>query len=967
MSLFLLQTKLYLPRRQRQKNIVPRPQLTAKLTAGLVGKVTLISAPAGFGKSTLLSEWIHDSGFETFAMELDSIATNPQSTISNQKFCCLTLDNDDNDPVRFLLYLIAAVQKFDSTIGATAWDLLQSPQPPVAKTILTLLLNDLSRLAVEGSQPRPVYVLVLEDYHEITAQPIHELLAYLIDYAPPHLHVIITTRADPPLPLSRWRVRDQLSEIRAADLRFTTDEVATFLNDRIGLHLSMDEIIALEMRTEGWIAGLQLVALSLQGRPDKTNFLQTFSGSHRYVLNYLIEEVLNQQPKAVQAFLLQTSILDRLCGSLCDAVIGSSSEVRGDSSPRQGPVANDQSKALLEQLYQANLFLAPLDDERQWYRYHPLFAEVLQHRLHQTQPETAPYLHGRASVWFEHQGLLADAIRHALRAADFPRMADLIEQSWPALWNQGAVATLLNWVQALPPETLLARPTLAISHAWALALASQIEAAETALQHVETALQAVAPDVASPLARTALLGRIAALQAMMAARRGASRQAIHLARSALSLIPANLGLLRGDACYALGLALQQHGALPEALRVYQEATRLSVAGDDHFLSIAARYHQGRIWMAQGQLRMAANTYQQLLTTADQRERPAPVIGLAHVGYAEVLYQWNKLAAAAHQVETGLALSPSGSLTYTDGPLHRFLTLARIRLAMGDHEGALAAVQLAKDTAQQTGISVDGARADALEALVHLHLGQPEVAGRWAPGNAQAPPDDEHLAYAHEFEMLVFVRLLLAQGRAGEALLLLTDWLPAAEAAQRMGSVIEMNMLQAQALRMDGQSAAARRSLARALALAQPEGYIRLFVDEGESLRRLLADHRLQIAADDGSGRQSEYVDTLLGAFEEQPPTTPQSLPFLAGDQLSTTEALPIRHPQPQISKHVGPLTGRELEVLRLTAAGLSNAAIAAQLVVSVGTVKSHLKHIYGKLAVQSRTQAVARAHALDLL
>lgn len=371
-------------------------------------------------------------------------------------------------------------------------------------------------------------------------------------------------------------------------------------------------------------------------------------------------------------------------------------------------------------------------------------------------------------------------------------------------------------------------------------------------------------------------------------------------------------------------------------------------------------------MALGQLHRAASTYQQLLSAAAQRERPVPVVGLAHVGYGEILYQWNELTAAAHQVETGLTLSPSGSLTYTDGPLYRFLTLARIRLAMGDQEGALAAVQLAKQTAQQTGILLDEERAAALEAWVYLRLGQVEVAGRWAQGYAQVLTDEGHLMYAHEFEMLVFVRVLLVQARAGEAQSLLTQWLPAAEAAQRLGSIIEMNILQAQALRLDGQSAAARQMLAQALVLAEPAGYIRLFVDEDEPLRLLLEDYRLQLAADSIGGRLPEYADILLAAFEEPTPTAPQISPLLVSTQLSTTESLPSHHPQPQRSKLVEPLTSRELEVLRLTAAGLSNAAIAAQLVVSVGTVKSHLKHIYGKLAVQSRTQAVARARALDL-
>ena len=403
MSLPILQTKLYVPKHQRQRNVVARPQLMAKLDAGLAGRVTLISAPAGFGKSTLLREWIVAS-----RSHFNGGARGEPTAI--QHVTWLTLDGDDNDPTRFFSYLIASLRMFDPMVGESAWSLLQSPEPAEPKTILTLLLNDLSVLVGEGQEPLQAYVLVLEDYHLVTAQAIHEALTYLIDNMPPHLHVIITTRADPPLPLARWRTRDQLAEIRAADLRFTLDEAAAFLNQRMGLQLSMDDVTALEQRTEGWIAGLQLVSLSLQGHADKADFVQTFSGDNRYVLNYLVEEVLNQQSSSVQEFLLRTSILKRLCGPLCDAVMNS----RGQAQP------------LLERLHQANLFLVPLDDEGAWYRFHPLFAEALQHRLHEAGPAAVADLHARASVWYEQAGLLADAIYHCLRAADHARTAELL-------------------------------------------------------------------------------------------------------------------------------------------------------------------------------------------------------------------------------------------------------------------------------------------------------------------------------------------------------------------------------------------------------------------------------------------------------------------------------------------------------------------------------------------------------------
>ncbi len=974
MSLPILQTKLYAPRRLRQAKVVHRPRLTAKLEAGLTSKVTLIAAPAGFGKSTLLSEWM--AAFSPQALAPQA-AVEAGSRASREHVAWLALDPDDNDPVRFLTYLIASLQKFATTVGETAMALLASPGGvagvPTPKTILTLLVNDLSLLASEDNLPLHPYVFVLEDYHVITAHPIHAALTFLIDHLPAHVHVIITTRADPPLPLARWRARDQLSEIRADDLRFTPDEAATFLNDQMGLTLSTTEVMALGARTEGWIAGLQLVALSLQGRDDKASFLQTFSGGHRYILNYLIEEVLNQQSKTVQEFLLRTAILERLCGPLCDHLF-TDDDVRfmqdgvddGGLQATSGQQPFD-SQAILEQLYHANLFLVPLDDEGQWYRYHQLFAEVLQHRLRQSQPNLLPTLHRRASAWYAANALFADAIRHAILAADFARTAELIEQIWPTTWNQGAVTTLLNWVQVLPQTTLMAHPALWVSYAWALAFTGQIEAAEASLRQVETMLQVTASAVeTAPIARNTLLGRAVALRAMLAARRG-EPAAIHLAQYSLTLIPADALRLRGDAYFALGLAYQKSGALSEALQAYQAVVELGIAADDIFLTIAARYHAARTYMAQSYLRVAAASYQQVLAFATQHNKPLPVVGLVYVGYAEILYQWNNLAGAAQQVEIGLALSPPSDLTYIDGPLHRFSILARIRQAMGDREGTLAALQLAKDTAQQTGIALDGKRAAALDALIQLRLGQPELAIQWAQNYAHSLTEEAQFTYLHEFETLVFVRVLLVQDRMDEVLMLFAQWLPAAEVAQRLGSMLEMLMLEALALGATGQIDAAKRTLTRALALAEPEGYVRLFVDEGEPMRLLL---KQWLASDDlqsapGSppaldANLAGYAAKIVAAFASQP------TPSADGEDDTGHKAL-LGNPKSEIPNLVEPLSHRELDVLRLIAAGLSNATIAEQLVVSVGTVKTHLKHIYGKLAVQSRTQAVAQARTLGLL
>lgn len=956
----LLATKLYIPRQPlaQRTTFVPRPQLLAQLEAGLGGKLTLIAAPAGFGKSTLLSDWSGES-----AAPLVADAISPQTATPRPAFCWLSLEESDNDPIRFWLYVIAALRSINPVLSADTPALLQSPEPPPLETILTLLLNDLSRLP---AVPAPAMVLVLEDYHVITTLAIHQSLTFLLEHLPPTLHLVMTTRADPPLLLGRLRAHGQLAEIRADDLRFTDSETAFFLNDRMGLHLSPAELQLLAARTEGWIVGLQLAALSMNGYADKAEFLRSFSGGHRYILNYLIEEVLNHQPKAIQTFLLRTAILTRLCGPLCDAVMSVEEEAGVDmlSPPLSG-------QAMLTQLEQANLFLVPLDDRGQWYRYHQLFAEVLQYRLRQSEPTLVPHLHHRASLWYAQQGYLVDAIQHALLATEFAYAATLIEQVWPTLWNQGAIATLFNWMQALPlvdspVAALWGRPSLYVSYAWGLALTGQIVAAEASLQQVEATLNAPSGNAGTANAARSptpdlLLGRAAALHALLAARCGEPATAVPLAEHALMLIPQD-ALARADAYYALGLAQQQAGLLTAAFAAYEAAAQLSLSAKDNFLTIAAHYHKARILMAQGYLQEAATTYQQVLAVAVDAKKQLPVVGLAHVGYGEIFYQWNDLVAAAGQVETGLALSPRRDLAYTDGPLHRFSILARIRQAVGDRAGALAAIGLAKETAQQTGIALDVERAAALEALIQLRLDELTLAAQWAALFARSRTATEQFSYLHEFELLVFARVLLAQGRVTELLALLADWLPAVEAAQRQGSLLEIYTLQVLALHLAGQTAAAMSWLTRTLLLAQPEGYVRLFVDEGEPMQVVLDEwefwHATQPDAADAAHLRT-YTQQLLNAFaasavldaRASAPNAPPPLPT----RTSPTGGL------------IEPLTEREIDVLRLVTAGLSNAAIAEQLVVSVGTVKTHLKHIYGKLAVQSRTQAVAEARSLNLL
>lgn len=935
-SLFtpLLSTKLYFPRRQP---LVSRPRLIRRLEAGLGRKLTLIAAPAGSGKSTLLSEWIGD----------------PQAIFTQRRptFCWLALDESDNDLIRFWLYFIAALQSANPNLSEATPTLLQSPEPPPIETILTILLNDLDAwLSAVESEPGPALVLVLEDYHVIATPAIHESITFLLDHLSPALHLVISTRADPPLPLARLRARNQLSEIRMDDLRFTAEETALFLNDRMALGLAPAEIHLLVTRTEGWIVGLRLAALSMQGHVDKADFLRSFSGGHRYILSYLLEEVLNQQSQPVEEFLLYTSILNRLCGPLCNAVLGTD----------HTSAAAWHSQSILEQLEQANLFLVPLDDLGQWYRYHQLFAEVLQHRLRQRQPEIVATLHQRASLWYEQEEYVADAIYHALLGTDFPRAVRLIEQVWSTLWNQGAIATLFAWVQALPEEMVLLCPSLYVSYAWGLALTGQIEAAEAVLYQVEATLQALIAEAAAASTSHILLGRAAALRAMLAARRGEPADAVQLAHQALTLLPADAAQ-QGEAHYALGLAKQQQGALVAAYQAYEKAAQFGAARNDSFLSVAARYHEARILMVQGHLQQAATAYQQILTLAAQAQKKLPVVGLAHVGYGEILYQWNDLTAAAQQVDMGLALSPNRDLTYTDGPLHRFSILARIRQALGDHQGALAAVKAANETAQQTGIALDLERAAALEVLIHLRWAEVALAEQWAGHYSQRQSTTIHVTYLHEFETLTWMRVLLAQGRGAELLVLLTQWIATLADHDRQGTVLEIQLLQVLALRLDGQTEQAMHLLAQTLVAAEPEGYIRLFVDEGEAMRQAIMACRVHHP--EWPAALQHYVAQVLNAF----PADGRLLPGQAEPQEGEVPATALAARELPPSGLIEPLTDRELEILRLVAEGLSNAAIAAQLLIAVGTVKTHLKRIYGKLAVQSRTQAIAQARTLDLL
>jgi LuxR family maltose regulon positive regulatory protein len=886
MSTSLLTTKLHMP--PVSPKLVPRSRLIQQLEEGLhLGhRLTLATAPAGFGKTTLLSDWLRQT---------------------DRPVAWLSLDDGDNDPTRFLAYLVAALQRIDSAIGQTAQAMLQDPQTPPLEPLLTSLVNDIA------ATPHP-FILVLEDYHAIESPAIHRALSFLLDHLPPPgpgMHLVVATRADPPLPIARLRGRGQLTELHVADLRFTPDETETFLNEVMELSLAAKDIAVLERRTEGWIVGLQLAALSIQGREDVSDFITAFTGSHRYVLDYLTEEVLHRQSEDTRAFLLQTAILDRLCGPLCDAVTGKAKNYR-----------------TLEALEATDLFIVPLDDERRWYRYHHLFADLLRQRLQREGSDLVPELHRRASEWYEANGLIPEAVSHALASANLERAADLIEWTAWTVLIRGEMITLLGWLDALPDDLLRSRPQLGVLRAWALAFTGRLEDIESQLHEVDI--------------RQAQ-GDVAAVRAHVAALRGDVPGTIELAHQALEQLPEQKWFSRGLVALSLGIAYWRSGDLAAASRALTEAIVLGREADQKYLTLRASATLGHVQKVQGLLRQAVANYRQALELADEAgSRPVPFAAIACVGIAESLYEWNDLDGAKRYALEGIKLRELGG--FVAYLLLGHAVLARVHQVRGDVDSASEVMQEAERLAQRH----DDARLRAvvadLQAWLWVAQGNARAASRWAREHRLSPVDELHST--REVEQLAVARVLIASATSwgstqgseiDEVLELLAQLRKAAEAAERTGSLIKILPLQSLAFQAQGDLDQASSTLEQALSLAEPEGYVRTFVDEGQPMARLLRRALTRSIA-------PSYVSKLLAAFGESAPAASHAAQAL-----------------------VEPLTERELEVLRLIAAGLSNREIAQELVVAVSTVKSHINHIYGKLDVRSRIQAVAKAQALDLL
>jgi LuxR family maltose regulon positive regulatory protein len=917
MSMPLLKTKLYIPPIRHE--LVPRPRLIDRLNAGLDRKLTLISAPAGYGKTTLLSEWI--AGYRKLEAQV--------------RFAWVSLDEGDNDASCFLTYAVSALQTVEEDSGAAILAALAMPQPPPIEALFTDLINETT--AIPGR-----CVLVLDDYHVIHAQAVHDALSFLLERLPPNIHLVIATRADPPLPISRLRGRGELIELRQADLSFTPDEVNAYLKTAVSLDLADDTIASLTARTEGWITGLQMAALSMRERDDIAGFIAAFSGSHEYIADYLSDEVLSQQPESVRIFLLQTSILDRLTGPLCEAVTG---QARGQQT--------------LEELKEGNLFVVSLDDERRWYRYHHLFASLLQQRLGRSQPEIGPELHRRASVWYEQNGFVADAIQHALVAGDLDRGERLVAENALTMIYGGRLVTLVGWLEAVPPGVLHSRPWLSVAYAWALGFAGEPGRIEPLLRDAEEALGTVD----GRIERQHITGHIATIRAYRSMQRREIARAAGLVREALQYLPEDDLLARSFATDLAGNVHRMSGNLVAAAQTMSEALALAEAANATYLAVDVRCDLAKIQIAQGQLRMAAATCRRALRLTEgpvgRRGSPMPIKGQACAWLSLVLCEQNDLDAALEHATDGLRICRRwGQKAYLG---IAYIALAQTLQATGDADGALGAIEQAKQAASDLAASV-AALVSAQEMQIRFVQG--DTAAVWRYANAIARRIDGELVFHRSDEYRVLAQALIAQGELDHALELLARLYESAQAAGAMGRSIGVRVLQAMALQAKGETDQALAALQHALVPAEPEGYVRTFVDQGAPMGRLL-----RMARDRGIA--ADYVSRLLGILdgeikkERVAPKLPR--PSSTAGASSSVLAVPRRFEGSAGEALIEPLSEREIEVLRLLATHLSRREIAAELCISVNTVRFHTKNIYSKLGVHRRSDAVLRSRELRLL
>jgi LuxR family transcriptional regulator, maltose regulon positive regulatory protein len=894
MSIPVLTTKFLIP--PRRLDWVIRPRLTRRLDQGLQRRLTLISAPAGFGKTTLVASWLH------------GLANRQQV---GPRVGWLSLEEDDNDLVRFLSYFIAAWQTIDAGMGQTARQLLEMPRVPQSHHLMTLLINDLARL------PEPS-ILVLDDYHVINHPELQSAVAFFLDHLPPQCQVVMATREEPSLPLPRLRARSEVLEIRLQDLRFTREETAAFLKRTMGLALTADEAQALENHTEGWVAGLQMAALSLRGRPAppgsdaaaiEIDGFDSFSGGQRDIIDYLAAEVLRQQAPEICAFLRQTAILDRFNASLCDGVTG-----------------HKDSQAMLAHLERANLFLIPLDDQRQWYRYHHLFADFLRTELSDAEQRA---LHGKASRWHEAHGFMPEAIKHALAARDYVTAVRLIRLGAEEACTAGKYNTLLGWVNALPEKVVRAHSDLLVHKGWILYLRGEIVTGEA---YAALAVENQRPDDL-PLHRGMLLG----FRAYLAINRDEPQQAVSFAQRALTLLSESESFYRTTALSHLGQAERLTGDRQAAIHSLRQAIALGQRLGHHLPVLEALGYLTLLLNQQGKLREAILSCEQAACRyLDAQGQPVPVAGLVYVPLGTLYYEMNDLAKAYHYLTTGIALCQQMGTVYYALVGQR--TLAKLYYAKGDVEAMWETLAAARELATHSENARRIRRISAVTAELQLRQGI-TAAAVLTLADLPANPGDRT-----EQENLTYARLLLAQGQTAAALELLKEIELSAQQRGRLSSLISIYLLQALAHQAQNHSAKALAALEQGLCLAAPEGYRRVFLDEGAPVALLLAQSQHVAPA---------FVSSLLKAFSRQP----------AGELASTAVANLPMLAQPLVE----PLSETQLNILRLVADGLSNRDIAARLAITEGTTKWHLNQVYGKLNVCSRTQAVAQARQRRLL
>ncbi len=887
MGMPLLTTKLYTPRVRPE--LVLRPRLIERLNAGLHHKFTLISAPAGFGKTTLVADWLGNG-------------TRPVTWLS--------LDEADNDPARFFTYFVAALQKIDPAIGQAAQAMLGAARPPAPDVVLTSLIND---VAAKASP----FVLVIDDYHVIQTLPIHQQLVFLLEHLPPQMHLVLNSREDPPFPLARMRAREQITDIREADLRFTQAEAADFLRKVMRIDVSLDDVAALQQHTEGWITGLQLAALSLQRGGSLQSMIQPIAGSNRYILDYFMEEVFRLQPPEIQDFLLKTSLLSRFNAALCDAV-----------------VERKNSREVLFHLERANLFLTPLDEAQQWYRYHHLFADLLRHRL-ESEVEGRPAinaLHRKASQWYAANGLPADALHHALEGADWGAATDLLLDLSSGMMRRGEFITLLRWFQRFPVEVIHDNPRLCHEYVWPLILTEQFEIAESFIALAEQGVPAIG-DRAS-----AFWGSIATARAHIARARGDVPHVIEYSEQALALLPQDDLGSRSIVALNLGIMQWYRGNLVEAEKALREAERAGRLSRNNYAHWAALVFLGRIQIAHGHLHKAVEFYRQVI----EQGGTSMIVSPAHYDVGRLCYEWNDLDAAADHLRQGIEVSErSNSAELQVGG---YGTLALIKQTQGEPMAATALVDKVSHLLETANIPTPTrVNSTVYCALALLDQGEAATAARMlAP---YSKPEEVRSVVDYLFLLYAQIVACLAQGQR-------------AEAAERLGMFQSMAgswgwhsmLVRAQALQavIASTQETARAALAEALTLAEPEGYIRTFVDLGKPMRLLLADYSAQTA------EHKAYVDRLLSVF-----SIPDMQPEIQ------TEA-PKSKIQNLKSEMVEPLSDREVDVLHLLADGLTNQEIALTVHISVNTVKTHLKNIYDKLGVHTRREVIARAKALGV-